>query len=123
MGLYCMVLADGIVAAPELEMLYRIGIEQYGVRPEEINEALIERGSSFVVPDSLEERLLLIYNLSRIAWADGELDDSEKSLLTKYVLRMGFEKDNVDFIVKYMLDSVESGKSFEKVLEEILSDC
>lgn len=72
-----MVLADGIVAAPELEMLYRIGIEQYGVRPEEINEALIERGSSFVVPDSLEERLLLIYNLSRIAWADGELDDSE----------------------------------------------
>ena len=41
-ALYCMVLADGIIDARELEVLYRIGRDTYGIPAEEINNAIRE---------------------------------------------------------------------------------
>ena len=36
LDLYCMVLADGIVHPKEMETLYRIGLENYGLTEDEI---------------------------------------------------------------------------------------
>ena len=119
LSLYCMVLADGIIEAKELEMLYRIGTENYGLTLEQITEAIKESGTSFVSPQSLEEKIQTLYDMCRIAWADDVIDESETNLLKKYILKMGFQTENADGIASFMLESVKQGKTVSEILSQI----
>ena len=121
LALYSMVLADGIVEANELDALYRIGRESYHLTPEEINKYIVSAGSSFVAPDSMEGRITILYEMSEIAWADGTIDPSEKSLLLRYVKRLGFKDENADEIADYMLKQVEDKVSKEEVINSIIN--
>lgn len=116
LALYCMVVADGVIDVQELETLYRIGNEQYGLTKEQINQAIVSNGSSFIVPESIEAKIQFLFNLATIAWADGVLEDTEKELMHKYVLRLGFKKENIDLISNFIFDSVKTGKSIEETI-------
>lgn len=119
LGLYSMIMADGIVVAKELETLYRIGRENYNLTPDEINQYIVSSGTSFIVPESVEERIRILYELSEIAWADGAIDSTEKNLLHRYVIRLGFLEENAENIVTFLLEQVKNGISLEEVLKEI----
>lgn len=121
LSLYCMVMADGVVEAKELETLYRIGRENYHLTPEEINQYVLSAGTSFVAPNRLEERVSILYELAEIAWADGQIDDTEKSLLTRYAIRLGFKKENADNIADFMLEQVNNGISQDDVIKQIVN--
>lgn len=120
--MYCMVVADGVVAVKELETLYRIGMESYGISPEEINKAIVSSGKSVAIPSQMEEKLEVLYHLAEIAWADGEIDESERRLLARYAVRYGFLEDNAEEIAKYMLEQVHGGKSLEETINSIMND-
>ena len=119
LSLYCMVMADGIVEAKELETLYRIGRENYHLTPEEINETVLTAGTSFVAPSRMEDRISILYEMAEIAWADGEIDKTEHSLLSRYAVRLGFKEENADGIADYMLQQVKDGVSLDDVVEQI----
>ncbi len=119
LSLYAMVLADGIVQAKELETLYRIGRECYNLSEEEINQYVLSAGTSFVTPDDFSEKVEILYYMAEIAWADGELDDTEKRLLSRYAIRLGFMEENADEIAEWLLDQVHSGSSLTEVLKSI----
>lgn len=119
MGLYCMILADGIVDSRELETIYRIGRENYGLSAEEIMSTVRDSGTSFILPTSLNEKIELLYQMGEIAWADGEIEDSETSLMRKYAFRMGFQEENLDEIVKYILDKVKQKIPVQEIIREI----
>lgn len=119
LSLYCMVMADGIVSAKELETLYRIGRENYHLSSEEINKAIVSSGTSFIVPESAEERVKILYEMAEIAWADGEIDTTEKNLLQRYTVRLGFKEENAEAIANFMLQQVKEGKSFDEVRNAI----
>lgn len=114
-----MVMADGIVEAKELETLYRIGKENYELSEEEVNEAIVSSGTSFVVPTNIEEKISILYEMSEIAWADGDIDDSERNLLQKYAIRMGFKEENSKEIATFMLEQVKVGTSLDTILSEL----
>lgn len=114
-----MVLADGIIEAKELETLYRIGTENYGLTLEQITQAIKESGTSFVSPQSLEDKIRTLYDMCQIAWADGVIDESEINLLKKYVVKMGFQPENANEITSFMLDRVKQGKNVTEILNEI----
>ncbi len=120
--LYCMVVADGIIDTRELEVLYRIGKENYGLTPEEISYAVTQAGTSFSMPTLLTDQVRLLYELAIIAWADGVIEDSEKNLLRTYALKMGFKDENVDGIVDFLLDKAKDNKPFKDVMSEIQSN-
>ncbi|MCM1079408.1 MAG: TerB family tellurite resistance protein [Bacteroidales bacterium] len=117
--LYSMVIADGIVEAKELEALYRIGRENYNLPAEEINRVIVESGTSFVAPENVEDRISILFQMAEIAWADGEVDKTERHLLTRYAIRLGFQSDNAEEIADYMLEQVKSGKKEKEVINEI----
>lgn len=121
LGLYCMILADGVIDSRELETLYKIGTETYGLKPEEITEWVKDAGTSFIFPERFEEKIRFLYELAQIAWADGVLEDSEIQLIGNYAVRMGFEKENSKDITDYLLSSVKNNITFENVLNEILT--
>lgn len=119
--LYCMVMADGIVEAKELETLYRLGRERYHLTPEEINENVVSAGTSFIAPEKLEDRISILYEMAEIAWADGEIDETEKSLLVRYAIRLGFKKENAEDIADFMLHQVHEGYSKTDVIQQIMN--
>lgn len=119
LALYCMVLADGVIDIKELETLYRIGREHYNVSADEINQAIRESGTSFIMPENLESKIRLLYNLTEIALADGVLDVTEKNLLKRYAKRMNFLDENIDDIVDWMVEKVKGKEPIEQVFKEI----
>lgn len=119
LSLYQMVLADGIVDAAEMETLFRIGKENYGIESQEINELIRDTDFSTLLPSNLDDKVRLLYELGEIAWADGHIDDSEKNLLKKYVVSMGFEEANAPEIVDFILQQVKERVTIEDVLKMI----
>lgn len=117
--LYRMALADGVVDARELETLYRIGTEQYGVGQAEIIDCVKNAGNADLVMQDSESRIRLLYNMARIAWADGSVDPTERMLLEKYVSKLGFDDNNRVEIANFLLGEAERGQSVENVLEHI----
>ena len=120
--LYCMVVADGVIDARELETLYRIGRDNYGLSANEISQAVTEAGATFPLPTDLKSQVNLLYEMAIIAWADGIIEDSEKHLLKSYALKMGFKEENLDEIVDFLLLRAKYNTPFDKVLNEITSD-
>ena len=120
-ALYCMVLADGVIDVKELETLYRIGKEQYALTKEEINRAVLNNGSSFIVPENMEAKIKFLYNLATIAWADGVLEQSEINLMHKYIIRLGFLEENLSAIADFIFDSVKQGRTIEETISLALS--
>lgn len=115
-----MVLADGVIDARELETLYRIGIEQYGLSQSEITSTVRDAGSSFIMPTSLIGKVQFLYNMAQIAFADGEIDETERELLKKYIKKMDFEDENIDGIANFMLAAVVDGLSINEVINQII---
>ena len=119
LSLYQMILADGIIDARELETLYKIGIEQYQLTQEEITSVIRDAGTSLILPTSLKGKVQFLYNLATIALADGVVDEEELALLKKYTVRMGFEKDNVEGIVNYLISSAKDNIPFNDIISNI----
>lgn len=120
LGLYQMLLADAEVHPKELELLYQIGKEKGGLSEHEIQQAIFSP-NTFVSLDSLndDERIEYLFNLARIAWADGELHEREKEILQDASKRLGFAEENVIQISEFLLQQVKENNSFEKILQII----
>lgn len=119
LNLYCMIVADGIVDPKELETIYRIGRENYGLSEDEINKAVVGAGTTYVVPDSPEERIRLLYEMAIIAWADGKIEDSERKMLRDYALRYGVIEENVIAFIDYLLEKAHNNMNVEEIMNEL----
>ena len=119
-ALYCMVLADGVVEAAELEQLYRIGRETYGILADDITACVRDAGTSFEWPDSMEERIGLLYEMALIASADGDIDPTERQLLSRYVVRCGFDETYAGTIADFLLERAKQNLTKKQVVEEAL---
>lgn len=122
LSLYCMVMADGIVDAKELGALYRIGRENYQISVEEINKAVTSAGTSFVAPEKITDRIGILYEMAEIAWADGKIDEMEKSLLSRYAVRLGFKKENATDIADFILQEVKKGTRLEQIIDAVVNN-
>ncbi|MBD5175963.1 MAG: hypothetical protein HDT05_00880 [Bacteroidales bacterium] len=115
LSLYCMIVADGDVAISELDEMYRIARENYGLTREEIDKAILSGGSAFYIPESDEEKIRYLYDLALIAVADG-IEDSEIILLKKYAKKFGFIDANIDDLVNVLLDFAKQKTPVETIL-------
>ncbi|MCH5245796.1 MAG: TerB family tellurite resistance protein [Muribaculaceae bacterium] len=116
LALYCMVVADGVIDVKELEALYKVGEQQYNLTVDEINKAVLNNGTSFVVPENFDSKIKFLYNLATIAWADGILEESEIQLMHKYIVRIGFLEENREEIANFIFDCVKQGKTIDETV-------
>lgn len=115
--LYQMALSDSEMDIKELETLYRIGQDR-GISREDMEALLLQSGSLDILPpQSVLEKIDCLYDLSLIAWSDGQIDPEERDTLERFCSRFGFEDENVSVICDYLLE--EAFKKTPK--EEILS--
>lgn len=122
LGLYQMLLVDAEVHPNELELLYQIGKEKGGISEEEIQRAIFSPNTLISLETVSDEgRIEYLYNLARIAWADGKIDDKEKEILEGASKRLGFAEENVTEITEFLLEQAKEKEPFEKVLQTILN--
>lgn len=116
--LYCLALSDGYLDFKELQTLYDIGVER-GITPEQINQVVLTANITPQVPETLSEKVECLYDLNRMAWADGKIAQEERNIIKKCVIRYGFLPENAEGIVDYFIDSVKENKSKTDILNEI----
>ena len=119
LDLYCMVMADGIVHPKEMETLYRIGLKNYGLTESEIDESIKSSGVSTTIPELPEERIAVLYEMALIAWADGELEESERNMLRRYASLYGVNEASIDELVDVLLDKAKNNVDEQEVLKEL----
>ncbi|MBR6444861.1 MAG: hypothetical protein IKS94_00255 [Prevotella sp.] len=119
LDLYRMVLADEIVHPKEMETLYRIGVENYGLTEDEITESVKSAGVSSVIPELPEEKIAVLYEMALIAWADGELEESERNMLRRYAVKYGVNGDSIDELVDFLLEKAHNNTDEKKVIKEL----
>ena len=119
LDLYHMVIADGIVHPKEMETLYRIGLENYGLTESEINESVKSAGVSTVIPELPEERISVLYEMALIAWADGVLEDSERNLLRRYAMKYGVDESSIDELSEFLFERAKNNADVKDVIQEL----
>lgn len=118
LGLYSMVVADNNTDPEEMELLYQIG-RDYGVTNDEINDAIINGKVELYSPEDINDKISFLYNMSRIAWADGEVVKPERELLKQTASRFGFLDENLDGIADFLLAKAKAKTPLEDVIKEI----
>ncbi|MCQ2192593.1 MAG: TerB family tellurite resistance protein [Paludibacteraceae bacterium] len=117
--IYRMVIVDGDVSQKELEVLYKIGVEDYNLTQEELQQCLFSQSETDGDPVTDVEKVRLLYYLALVAWADGKVEDCERSLIESYVIKFGYPIDNSKQIADYFLGCVENGKNFSDILNDL----
>ena len=117
-NLYCLALSDGYLDFSELQTLYDIGVE-HGITPDQINQLVLTADIAPQVPDTIAEKVECLYDLTRMAWADGKIEPEEREIIKKCVIRYGFLEENAEGIVDYFIENVNEKKKKKDILNEI----
>lgn len=117
-NMYCMALSDTDFDPKEAELLYKIGLE-HGLDKTVIDEIVVTSGLRPETPVTIEEKVAYLYDLTRMAWADGIIEEEERLVLIKNILRFGFKEENKEQIMNYLIESVRENKSLEQIINEI----
>ena len=117
--LYSMAFTDDNFHPLELKMLYNFAKER-GIPRDKLDELLLNPiEASAKIPENLDEKITYLYQLSEMIWADGKVDDNERSNLNKYVKLFKFKEENADELTEYLLSAVENKISLANVLKEL----
>ncbi|MDQ0592143.1 putative tellurite resistance protein B-like protein [Chryseobacterium ginsenosidimutans] len=117
--LYQMAICDDDFSALELKMLYKCA-EERGISSKNLDEILLNPiNLKSLVPQTIEEKVDYLYDLTVMIWADGIVSPNEYSAMEKYVLMFGFLEENVNAIVDYLIEAVKIGKNKSEILYEL----
>ena len=117
--LYQMAICDDDFSALELKMLYKCA-EERGISSKNLDEILLNPiNIKSLVPQTIEEKVDYLYDLTVMIWADGIVSPNEYSAMEKYVLMFGFLAENVKAIVDYLIEAVKIGKNKTDILYEL----
>lgn len=117
-NLYCLALSDEQFDFTELQTLYSIGVE-HGITSEQINQVVLTANITPTIPATIGGKVECLYDLARMAWADGKIEPEEREIIKKCVIRYGFLPENADGIVDYFITSVKENKSKSDIINEI----
>ena len=117
-NMYCMALSDTDFDPKEAELLYKIGIE-HGLDKKVIDEIVVTSGLHPVIPETMEDKIAYLYDLTRMAWADGKIEEEEKTVLLKNIIRFGFKEENKESILTYLIENIKAKKSLNQIIQEL----
>ncbi|MDR3023976.1 hypothetical protein ODZ84_13660 [Chryseobacterium fluminis] len=117
--LYQMAICDDDFSALELKMLYKCA-EERGIPSKNLDEILLNPiNLKSLVPQTIEEKVDYLYDLTVMIWADGIVSPNEYIAMQKYVLMFGFVEENAPSIVDYLIEAVKIGKNKSEILYEL----
>lgn len=117
--LYQMAICNEDFSPLELKMLYK-SAEERGIPAKNLDEILLNPiNSKSLIPESIEEKVEYLYDLTVMIWADGIVSENEYSSLKKYVAMFGFVEENAKDIADYFIEAVKNGKTKNDILNDL----
>lgn len=117
--LYQMAICDEDFSPLELKMLYK-SAEERGIPAKNLDEILLNPiNSKSLIPESIEEKVEYLFDLTVMIWADGIVSENEYSSLKKYVAMFGFIEENAKDIADYFIEAVKNGKTKSDILNDL----
>ena len=114
-----MAICDDDFSPLELKMLYKTA-EERGISAKNLDEILLNPiNSKSLIPETIEEKVEYLYDLTVMIWADGVVTENEYSTLNKYVAMFGFMEENVKPIADYFIDAIKQGKPKQDILNDL----
>lgn len=120
--LYQMAICDDDFSPLELKMLYKTA-EERGISSKKLDEILLNPiNSKSLIPETIEEKVEYLFDLTVMIWADGVVTENELSALNKYVALFGFMEENVKDIADYFIEAVKKGKTKQDILNDLKNE-
>lgn len=117
--LYQMAICDDDFSSLELKMLYKTA-EERGIPAKNLDEILLNPiNSKSLIPETIDEKVEYLFDLTVMIWADGIVSENEYSALKKYVTMFGFLEENVTEIADYFIEAVKQGKTKNTILNDL----
>lgn len=114
-----MALSDMQIDTTELEIIYKI-VQTKGVDKSAIDEIILNPDKvKFTPPDSIEEKILYLYDFAKIVISDGIVDNNEKNTLKIFCIKFEFEDENIDSIVEFLIESAKNKLQNEDIIKMI----
>lgn len=109
-------LADGKIENTELELLYRSG-NKLGLTREEIDNLLEDsRRMAYIPPYELSKRFEQLYDIIKMVYADGQVNNHEMRLATSLAIKLGFTEEEIPFLLTLLINGVKSNEDEEDLL-------
>lgn len=110
-------LADGKIEDSELELLHQFG-RKLGLTIPEIDNLLeTSKKSAYIPPYELSIRFGQLYDVIKMVYADGEIDNNEMRLATGIALKSGFTEKELPILLALLINGIKN-----KVDEDDLFD-
>jgi hypothetical protein len=104
LNLYMLALSDNNFDEKELETILRIG-EEKGISQKAFEEIIINPTSVEIkYPTDFIDKIKLLYDFTRVIWADKIVDDDEKTSFLKFCIKFGFEAQESEELFVWLLD-------------------
>ena len=116
--LYQIALSDEDFSPLEMQLLYRFA-EERNISKLELDKILTEPVGEVTIPESLEKRIVYLYDLAMMIWADKKDTADEETTLKKYIQKFDFLDENIDELSDYLLESAQQEKSRQEILKEL----
>lgn len=121
LNLYHMALSDNDFSPLELKMLYNFAQER-GIDSHHLDQIL--HSNSTIKnhhPETLQEKIEYLHDLTQMIWADEKVDENERSALEKYIKLFDFMDENVSALADYFIEAVKNGQTKDQIINELNS--
>ena len=110
-------MADGKIETSELEMLHRFG-SKLGLTATEVDD-LLEASikSAYIPPYELEKRFGQLFDVVKMVFADGKVDNNEMRLATGIALKSGFTEQEIPVLLALLISGIKNGDDEEDLFD------
>jgi uncharacterized tellurite resistance protein B-like protein len=117
-NLIALAMADGQIHEHELKLIYRIG-EKYKLKEKQIQKLLDSPNRSEIyIPESHEHKMEQLYDLIRMVYADGVVEELEVTFCENVMDLFGYKKEIVRWLIEIFKNEHRPlGTEWEKLVQ------
>ncbi len=108
-------LVDGILEENEMKIITRVA-RDYGFNDNDQVLYIIKNYDKYVIEPAYnyDKRIEELYNLTKIIYADGHIDEKELKILKNAIVALGFPAKNLDVIFETAVGLIADDADLEK---------
>jgi uncharacterized tellurite resistance protein B-like protein len=111
-------ISDGTINLSETKLLNELG-KELGLTADEIrNLTESTRKSDYMPPFELAKRFEQVYNIVKMALADGMINKNEMKLASNFAEKSGFKESEIPKLLVLLIGGIKEGKGLEFLYKE-----
>jgi len=119
-NLFAVARADGDVDRAEMDLVIGLA-EKFHMSTDEVTKIIRDPDAvALVTPKTPKERMEHLYDLITVMMVDGKIDEKELFLCKSLGVKLGCGEENIDSLVRDLLEQAMNGVSPEKTAEKLL---